>query len=306
MTKILSYLVVILLIALIPDNTWSIFWSKWSTFFNHLKKGFKDSRFFYPLKLAEELQAFFPTLEARLALGIKSLDLNIPQYKFYTSLLFRLLEVHRQMGISLKQILPELRINLGRDIQFEKKNRRIISGSNLQFFMTTMTTWSFILISSQMAELPLSPMNLFIIGLLQLAGIIFFNAAVRFLRFKMFNKFSDFIESFYLLMSLSEVGLSIGQVLHESKILEKEALSDSLFRSIAERLTGLVKRWKDNGISPKAELSELISELWHLKEEQFERFLKYLEILKFSTLAIFYLPAYFLYLYSIFQFFMEQ
>ena len=98
----------------------------------------------------------------------------------------------------------------------------------------------------------------------------------------------------------------MSQTLSESQVLEGDLMIHKLFLPCASRIMNLVNRWKANGISPKTEVAEIIQELWHIKEVNFERFLKHLDILKFIVLAFFFLPAYFFYLYSIFQFFMEQ
>jgi hypothetical protein len=254
----------------------------------------------------QALLGIFPEMEAKLALGIKTITFLLPQYKFYTALLFKLLESHRRLGVSLKLILPELRINLIKDLQFEKKLMGNIIGGNLQFFVITATTWSFILLSSTLADLPLDPFVLLIIFIVQIMAFIVFNACFCAFKKRIFLSFDEAIEKLYLFVSLAEIGLPINQVLEESKMLEGKFMTNKSFQSFAGRLTGLVGRWKESGFSPKVETGEIIREIWHSKEVSFERFLKHLDLLKFVILAFFFLPAYFFYLYSIFQFFMEQ
>lgn len=241
-----------------------------------------------------------------MAMGQKTIESDLPRYKFYTSLITDLLETHRKRGISLKNILPELRLNLIKDLQFEGKILSGVMGGNLQFLAIITTTWMFIFLSSTLAQLPLNFSILLIIGLFQAVGIVIFNVLLKKIKLLTFKKFDQAIERLYLFLCLSEVGLSITNTLSESQVLEGDLMKEKVFLPCASRLTTLVNRWSQSGISPKTETHEIIKELWHLKEVTFERFLKHLDLLKFIILAFFFLPAYFLYLYSIFQFFMEQ
>ena len=110
----------------------------------------------------------------------------------------------------------------------------------------------------------------------------------------------------YLFINMIELGFSNGKAVGESRVLEGALASEESFLLCASRLDQAIVKWKDSGISPKSECIEILGEIWHQKTMSFEHYLKQLEGLKFTTLALFYLPAYFYYLYSIFQFFMEQ
>jgi hypothetical protein len=304
--KFILYILIFLVILLLPERFWEICWTRARYYFTYFKKYWKENPFQKEEKLGAKLLEFFPQLEAQLSMGVKTTSIDIPRYKFYTNFLFELLQFYQKRGVSLKTILPELRGNLIKDLQFEKKLKSNILGGNLQFLAITITTWGFILFSSQMAQLPLRPINLMVIFLLQFSGVIVFNAFLKKIKSVVFNKFDQSIERLYLFVSMIEIGLPVGVILSESKVLEGEFMKHSLFSPCAQRLTSLIKRWSENGISPKIETGEIIRELWHLKEVNFERFLKHLDLLKFIVLAFFFLPAYFFYLYSIFQFFMEQ
>ncbi len=306
MTKILIYCALISFILLLPDRIWEKIWNELNRCFTYLSYLKANNPFQKEHKNGQALLSFMPKLEAKIAMGIKTTNESIPQYKFYTSLLSDLIGFHQKRGISLRAIIPELRMNLTKDLQFESKLQSNILGGNLQFLVITMTTWIFIFFSSQMADIPLSFNQLIIIFLIQILGVTIFNMSLKKLKVYTFNKFSKAIERLYLFVSLVEVGMPVSQTLSESQVLEGDLMIHKLFLPCASRLMNLVNRWKANGISPKTEVAEIIQELWHIKEVNFERFLKHLDILKFIVLAFFFLPAYFFYLYSIFQFFMEQ
>ena len=311
------YFSFILFLIFLPERSWEKLGQMMICLFERLKKVRQDlshktgmSKEKMPLwgeeTRGQHLLKIFPEMEAKLALGIKTITFTLPQYKFYTALLFNLLEVHRRLGIGLKFILPELRVNLIKDLQFEQKIIGNIVGGNIQFLVITATTWSFIILSSTLAQLPLNFSDLAFILFIQILAFCFFNLAFFQLKKRSFLTYDEAIERLYLFSSLTEIGLPINQVLKESKILEGDFLLNKSFRAISLRLTGLVTRWKEMGFSPKVETNEIIKEIWHSKEVRFERFLKHLDLLKFVILAFFFLPAYFFYLYSIFKFFMEQ
>ncbi|MBC7429837.1 MAG: hypothetical protein H7336_14580 [Bacteriovorax sp.] len=305
-TKILIYSVGLSTLFFLPDSLWEKLWQLCLRFYGYLKKFEGKNPFKKEQTQGEKLLVMFPDIEAKLALGIKTTSMELPRYKFYTTLLFDLLQVHRKLGISLKQILPELRLNLIKDLQFENKMISNVIGGNLQFLVITITTWGFIFLSSALAELPLHFESLMIILFIQSAGVLAFNGILSQMKNRIFLKFNQSIERLYLFVSLVEIGLPVGQVLSESKVMEGDLVRHKKFSQIANRLEALITRWKDNGISPKIESGEVIKELWHIKEVAFLQFLKQLDMLKFMVLAFFFLPAYFLYLYSIFKFFMES
>lgn len=306
MTKIFIYCALLSFILLLPDRIWEKSWIFMQRCFTYLLELKAKNPLQKEQKNGEALLAFLPSLEAKLAMGVKTTNESIPKYKFYTSLLFDLIGFHQKRGISLKTILPELRLNLTKDLQFESKLQSNTMGGNVQFFVITITTWCFIFFSSTMAELPLRISHLLFIFSIQILGVFVFNFTLKKLKIYTFHKFSEGIERLYLFVSLVEIGIPVSQTLSESRVLEGSLMKEKLFSPCASRLLTLVNRWKENGISPKTEAAEIIRELWHLKEVSFERFLKHLDALKFIVLAFFFLPAYFFYLYSIFQFFMEQ
>lgn len=305
MTKFFIYCALLTCILLLPDRVWEKGWVFLECFITYLKKMNEKNPFLKEQKNGQKLLNFLPSLEAKLAMGLKTTTNSIPQYKFYTTLLFDLLEVHQKKGISLKSIIPELRLNLTKDLQFEMKLQKNILGGNLQFFVITMTTWGFIFFSSSMAELPLKLSDLMIILIVQMLGILIFNLALRKLKIYIFNKFSEAIERLYLFVSLIEIGMPVSQTLIESRVMEGGLMKHKLFSSCSSRLLTLVNRWKENGLSPRVESQEIIKELWCLKENSFEQFNKGVDGLKFCVMAFFFLPAYFFYLYSIFEYFMK-
>lgn len=312
-TKILIYLSFLALCFCLPTSFWEKAVLIYQSTFDKLKKAHsKWMEYVESLPLigdiakGERLLRHFVQLEAKVTMGQKTIASDLPRFKFYTSLLSDLFEAHRQLGFSLKNVLPELRGNLIKELQFEKKILSQSMGGNLQFLIVSLTTWSFVFLSSKLADLPLNSSILIAIGIIQLLAIGVFNFS--FLKLKDFGlkRFSNALEELYLFNGMVEIGLPVNRVIADTRILGGELATNKHFLHVRERLFDLVNRWKETGLSPRSETGEMIRQVWVDKELGYERFLKQLELLKFVILAFFFLPAYFLYLYSIFQFFMEQ
>jgi hypothetical protein len=141
---------------------------------------------------------------------------------------------------------------------------------------------------------------------LQVSGIIIFFQLVKKVKAKTFLKFSKAIEELYLFSTLLEIGLPLNEILSRSGILQGNLVTFKVFENLSDRIKKLVARLKETGLSPRDETQEIIREIWHLQEENFQKFTKIVQVLKFSVLVFFFLPSYFLFLYSIFKFFMEQ
>jgi hypothetical protein len=304
--SLLSYALLLFTIAKLPEKVWDYLLNLGPLWLTALKQTKKSWPLIGELNRGQELLIAFSECEAKLSLGIKILPNLIPQYKFYTSLLEQLFEINRRLGIGIKKFIPEIRAGLIRDLQFEKKVIDEIISGILQFLVIGMTTWSFVFLSSSLVQIPLSRNILSIMLIIQLSGMVLFFFLVKKVKTKTFSKFSKAIEELYLFSGLLEIGLPLNEILVRSGILKGELVSYKLFDNLSGRMKKLIDRLKETGLSPKDEAQEIIREIWHLQEENFLKFTKIVQIFKFSILVFFFLPAYFLYLYSIFQFFMEQ
>lgn len=304
--SLFSYAILLLTIPKLPEKVWDYllnFGSLWLTRLKHKKKTLPLIGGIYR---GQELLIAFSECEAKISLGIKILPSFLPKYKFYTNLLEQLFESHRRLGIGIKKFIPEIRSGLIRDLQFEKKVFDELTSGFLQFLVIGATTWSFVFLSSSIVQIPLSKSIIFFMLILQLGGIVVFLQLVKKVKSKIFTKFSKAIEELYLFSSLLDVGMPLNEILLRSGILQGNLVSFKIFENLSDRLKKLIARLKEIGLSPREETQEIIREIWHLQEENFQKFTKIVQVLKFSVLAFFFLPAYFLYLYSIFKFFMEQ
>jgi len=304
--SVIFYFIFLLGLLVLPDK----FWSHFLSILLPLKKAFHDFKVNQKHKShlgrAEHLQSFMTSLENQLGQGQTKVIIEIPIFGFYTELIEKLIAGQRKYGLTLKSTIQELKLNLIREIQFEKKCKTTENNGKFQFVMMAIVTWFFIFFTGSMVEIHLNFIDVLIILLLQISGAFIFFKFSKFIKIRQFQKFSEVIERLYLFTNMVELGLSNGKAISESKVLEGSLVTEEVFLLCASRLQTAILKWRDAGVSPKSECKDLLDEVWHQKTMAFEQYLKQLEGLKFSVLACFYLPAYFYYLYSIFQFFMEQ
>lgn len=302
----LSYVLLYLAIGKSPDKFWDQIFEVYLSFLSNMAKRKKQLPIIGDISRGEDLLISLSECEAKIAIGLKIFAGILPRYKFYTDLLEQIFEHNRSLGIGIKKFIPEIRMALIRDLQFEKKIFDEIISACLQFLVIAMTTWSFVILSKSLVSIPLNTKTAFMMLGLELLGILFFFYLIRHLKTKTFSPFRNATEELYLFSAFLDIGLPVNEVLLRSKILQGSLATDKSFENLSSRVKKLVVRMKETGLSPKAEVSEIIRELWHLQEVHFGKFTKMVQVLKFSVLAFFFLPAYFLYLHSIFQFFMEQ
>lgn len=304
--SIFSYLSLLLGQALIPERFWDYLLNLHSEVLTFITCQKKKMPLIGEISRGEDLLIGLQEAEAKITLGIKILPTDLKRYKFYTDLLEQLFETHRKLGIGIKKVMPEIRRALIRDMEFEKKIFDECLGAFLQFIVIGATTWSFVFLSSELVKIPPNKTIYLLMLILELLGVFVFYQLLVIAKKKTFMKFSEAIKELYLFNTLMEVGLPLNEILARSKILQGSLMEHKLFTPLATRAKKLIDRLKETGLSPREEAHEMVGGLWQLQEENFQKFVKKVQVLKFGILAFFFLPAYFLYMVSIFKFFMEQ
>lgn len=304
--SLFSYGLLIFTLIKLPEKFWDLMLLKYSymlTYFSSIKKRLP---LFGEIYLGEELLLGLQESETKISLGIKILPKNLARYKFYTDLLEQLFESHRKMGIGIKKFIPEIRLALIGDLKFERKILSESIGTFLQFLVIALTTWSFVILSSSLVSIPLNMTILLCMVLFQTSGVLLFFYLLKYFKSKTFNKFNNAFQEIYLFSTLLDVGIALNEALDRSALLNGSFMTHKAFFNLSTRVKKLIERLKTTGLSPKDEVQEIIEALWQEQEETFLKFTKIVQVIKFGILAFFFLPAYFLYLYSIFKFFMEQ
>lgn len=286
------------------------FWDKGLEQLDHLQIRWKKRRFhlafFGEIYRGEDLLLRLQEAESKIALGLKILPEQMFRYKFYTELIEMLFDSYRRLGTPVRKYLPEIRKAVTRDLQFERRIMNEILGALMQFLVIAFATWGFVFLSSMLVEMALSKLILALMVFLQAGGVLLFFHLMKVIRKRTFAEMKDSLTELYLFTTLMNTGLPLNEVLKRSRILEGALISSRSLSPFAERTKKLIERLKNTGLSPNEEAQEILDGVWHFQNENFEKFTKKVQLLKFSILAFFFLPAYFLYLASIFQFFMEQ
>ncbi len=303
---LLAYFFLAIALIKLPEQFWEDFLVKITKIQFFLKRIPKYLPIIKEIWWGEELLVELQESEVKIAFGSKLLPRQLAQYKFYSALLEQVFDSNRKLGIGVKKFITELRKALIQDLQFERKIFNECIGSILQFSVISLTTWSFVFLSNRLVNVPLIKSVAVAMLVLQLFGAVLFFIALKKIKFHIFKHFEKVFLELYSLTIYLDVGLPLNECLERSQIMQGSLMNASGFSLFAIRVRALLERLKHSGISPKEELQEIIEGVWHLQSETFFKFTKLVQILKFTILAFFFLPAYFLYLYSIFQFFMEQ
>lgn len=287
------------LLPFLPERFWSFLIEYLDSFFSlRISVMSKNS--------GEKLLRRLSELEAQLLAKGQIGPTDLLQYKFYTALTSRVLEYGRRYGTPLRSILLELREALGRDLQFERKILKELWGGFAQFVLIALVTWVFVFLSSSLLNLSLSPSVMGTMLFLQLIGFVSYYLIFEILQKRLFSIFAQLFSSYYTLLILTEASLSVRVSLQESGILSAFSIKDKRFDFLFIRSRELLERWQTKGTPLKTELKEHIASLWGLEEETFLRFIKLLAGLKFLILCLFFLSAYFVYLFSLFRVFLIE
>lgn len=304
--SVFSYGLLILAFFRLPDSFWDNVLQLLEKGKVHWKTKQQNLAFFGEIHRGEDLLLRLQEAESRIALGLKILPEKILRYKFYTELLEMLFESYRRLGTPVRKYLPEIRKAVTRDLQFERRILNEILGALMQFLVIAFATWGFVFLSSMLVEMKLTKSILSLMLFLQIAGVALFFHLMNVLKKRTFAAMKDSLTELYLFTTLMNTGLPLNEVLKRSRILEGALMASKALEPFAGRTKKLIERLKKTGLSPNEEAQEILDGVWQFQNENFEKFTKKVQLLKFCILAFFFLPAYFLYLTSIFQFFMEQ
>lgn len=227
---------------------------------------------------------------------------RLGEYKFFTALTVVLLDHARKYGASIKQSIKELRQGLARDIASEREITALIRASYLQFFIVSTVTWCFVAVSGFIAEIPISLGPLLLIAVLQCLGVLIFYLLAPRLRRYYFSRLDDFLSAQYKFKGLCAAGLGTALIIKKSGL--DELFAQDYKRELALqklRLLDMIKRWQKSGQSILSEWDDTLEESWSLHKLYFSHYLKAMEALKFTLLALFFLSSYFIFIGSLFM-----
>ena len=295
--KIVIIALICLLLAWLPEGYWQRGLVPWKWVRGRVVRRRKKSLLYRGYALQR--------LMGEGALGKREISSEAPVYKFYTELFLTLIHFARTYGSPLREPLLVLQGHLSKDIQFERRVQGIRRESMAQFILMAAIIWFFTLMASSTFELPRQGrVDGFIAGL-QGGGWLcfhFFDGVLKRFFLKWFECVARPLLSFD---SLLKTGLSCGEMIRISQVAEALDVLEKSFPEHHLRLEEMLKKWRDWGDPISSEWELFLQEIWTLLEEKCQIYAKYLQVVKFLVLVLFFLSSYFVYLSSLFSGFFE-
>lgn len=220
-------------------------------------------------------------------------------YKYFSALLLGVIALTREFGSSPKESLMGIKKALILDDHFERKLSDFKNRGFLQFFMMMVLTWGFIFISSRILETNLSTSMMGLIIFLEVAGLFCFSKVFSYLKSMEFRNFEDYFCSLYQINSLLMVGTPISVVVERSRIVSVIEIKDRKFHEVNDLIKNQLSKIKRDGHPSKQEIEHIIEEVWFLRNQIFENFIKKAGGYHLLVLSVFFLSGYLLYLYSL-------
>lgn len=225
-------------------------------------------------------------------------EISLPQYKFYTDLIKKLLFSFSEFGGDINNLLKSLKKGVVLELRYDKLTSDSFRGGVFQFMAIAFVTWSFIISTIVLVKIKISIFTLLTIFILNISGPIAYYYTYNTISKRKFLGFEALFFSMYSIKALCSSGVSISTTLSEYNKLKGGKVAPNL-KSISKRLSHVVFRYSNFGISISNELDDLISELWEIKESSLSSFTKSINLIKFSISIIFYFLPYFIFLYAL-------
>ncbi|MCY4643873.1 MAG: hypothetical protein OXB88_04590 [Bacteriovoracales bacterium] len=235
---------------------------------------------------------------AQWQIRVSSEELAFPRYKFYTALLQTILQYSMQWGAPISGHLKNMRKCLIKDWEFEQKLSTHLISTLGQIVTFVAVTWGFGLFCRWVLKLWPERGDVFLVAGLQGAGALSFYLFYQKRKIALFRPYESCYHTLISAAILGQLGMPLGEVIERcapERLPRKGKLA-----VIARRLEELFGQCHHRGHSMVDSLYELRDELDFYMEEDFKAFLRFTKSIKFLTLALFYFPAYLIFVFSLF------
>ncbi len=228
-------------------------------------------------------------------------NLDLPRYKFFSDLVQVLLSLARQWGAQYQQVFITLREILNQDLQFEKQLKEFIQGCWFQMVLIVCMSWLFIILGTSWVDIKFPKSYMVMIGAWQTLGMICFHFGILYLKKRYLEGLGRFWKSLICLRALAETALPRSEVVRISELKNLDECYHQEWVDFKVKVHHLGQWMLSSGQSPLKEINYLIEELRFLEKHQIQSFQKMSHIYKFIVLVIFFIPAYFAFLFIIFS-----
>lgn len=262
---------------------------------------YSGGKFIYFNKLAkgQELLAQIQTLLYHQQGKLPSADLALPQYKFYTEVLFALLDYSRHWGGGMLDSLRQLQWGVRQELKADRQLRSSFISGFLQFATTAAITWFFSLATGHWTGISLKIEWCVLIAFLQSMGILLYIFYYSWAQKFYLKEYWSFLAIVYQLRSGCNAGLSARRVIE--LVGEERAISfkQGPLKMLHVRLQTLLYQYTQLGQGISEELGLLIEDLWHQYGEARIKLNQRSSGIKFLLLACFFLSAHLIYFLSL-------
>jgi hypothetical protein len=245
-------------------------------------------------------------LENKKEIGAELAASFLPKYKFYTELTYELLNLSKIYGVKFGKYTEVIKNFVKLEHRFDEKLKKEFQSGIWQMLAIVFTTWFFIYLSQMLVEIKIAFYTYAIIISLHLIGLSLFYFIIIKWREHIFNPYQSAISELLIFKSLLEIGMPVSQSLAKSSINQGTFTTHKKFLDQKEFFLQSLDQLIKNGRGMKEQLQTIIEQIFEKKELDLVEFQKKMALTKFLHLVLIFLPAYFFYLFSIFQFFMEQ
>ena len=209
----------------------------------------------------------------------------VPKYKFFSSIVEKLITYRRSYGADIRPALREIRGAARKDYSAKKRLNEELVGFIIQYSIIAVFTWIFILNVSGTLNIKFSGPILVLLGTWQffglIVGIIIYFSTMKYF----FEPFSNYFFTAYTFRSLVTISRPISEI---SKLANISMLTNTKdLRVIKTRLLGLVQNIKVVGVVPLDEFDQIILELWDSYEVKLSKFKSMLTGLKLFLILLF-------------------
>lgn len=233
-------------------------------------------------------------------------DVNMPHYKYFTKLILDLYQARRVYGAEIQKHMLNIKSAILSDLQFEKKVKSLSFNSYSQFFAMSLLTWGFIFLTSKIMSYSADPLILFLIIFMQLIGSLLFFFIFKKVKKTMMDEIGKIEAPIYTMKALIRVGIPVSLVCERCEMDQLSNLKNKSIRELVERLFYSIDRLKNEGTPIESTLSEILDEVYFIRDQKFNKFINIISFFKFIILALFYLTSYFVFIISLFFSLLQQ
>lgn len=230
-----------------------------------------------------------------------STSIQLPRYKFYSSVVEILLELARKKGGRFNEGLLHLREGLIGDIQSEKRIKELLQGVWIQMILMFLMTWVFILSSLFMTKIKISIFTLTGIFSWQMLATIVLLFVLKGLRNYYFTDIGKLWKILHILKSLGHVPLARSEIYQIAGLSDLNSFTQKNLFPLSEKLQDTCKEALRIGGNYLDEINSLMEELRFQEKWHFELFEKRLSALKLALLTIFFLPSYLFFIFLLME-----